>query len=105
MSNPITVTDNPAEGRYEAIVDGYLAHADYIRQGTTITFTHTEVAPELEGRGVGGALARFALEDARAQGLAVIPLCPFIASYIRRHPEYSALVPEREQHRIQTGHH
>ena len=102
MSNPITVTDNPAEGRYEAIVEGYLSEADYTHHGTTITFTHTEVAPELEGQGVGSALARFALEDARAQGLAVIPLCPFIASYIRRHPEYAELVPEGERWRVQA---
>jgi len=60
--------------------------------GPNITFTHTEVPEELEGQGIASQLARFALEDARACGLAVIPLCPFINAYIRRHQEYLPLV-------------
>jgi predicted GNAT family acetyltransferase len=89
---PLTIRDNPAAHRYETEVDGELAVAYYRLAGTTITFTHTEVPERFEGRGIGGALARFVLEDARARGLQVIPRCPFISAYIRRHPEYQPLV-------------
>lgn len=95
MSNEdveLQVRDNPAESRYEAEVAGRLAMVEYLLTGPNITFTHTEVPEELEGRGIGGRLARFVLEDARTRGLAVIPLCPFIKAYIARHPEYAPLV-------------
>lgn len=88
----VGVRDNPAESRYEALVDGRLAMAEYMLTGENITFTHTEVPPELEGRGIASQLARYALDDARARGLRVIPLCPFISAYIRRHSEYQDLV-------------
>jgi uncharacterized protein len=58
-----------------------------------ITLTHTEVDEACAGRGFGGRLAAAALEDAGQQGLEVVPLCPFIAHYIERHPEYERLVP------------
>lgn len=89
---PLTIRDNPAAHRYETEVDGELAVAYYRLAGTTITFTHTEVPERFEGRGIGGALARFALDDARARGLKVAPRCPFIKAYIDRHPEYQPLV-------------
>jgi predicted GNAT family acetyltransferase len=57
-----------------------------------ITFTHTLVPKELEGRGIGSKLARGALDAARAQGLKVVPKCPFIAGYIGKHAEYADLV-------------
>ena len=88
----VSVRDNPAESRYEAIVDGRLALAQYMLTGENITFTHTEVPIELEGRGIASQLARYALDDARRRGLRVIPLCPFISAYIRRHPEYNDIV-------------
>lgn len=88
----VEVVDNSAAGRFEARVDGQLAYTAYHRSPGTITFTHTEVPPALEGHGIGAALARAALEHARAEGLRVVPLCPFIAAYIRRHPEYQSLV-------------
>ena len=88
----IEVRDNPAESRYEAIVDGRLSKVQYMLTGEHITFTHTEVPVELEGRGVASQLARYALDDARRRGLRVIPVCPFVSAYIRRHPEYSDLV-------------
>lgn len=89
------VHDNPAKSRYETLVDGYLGMIEYELAGDTIALTHTEVDPELEGRGVAKALAKFALEDARRRGLRVVPDCPFVAAYIKRHPEYAALVAER----------
>jgi predicted GNAT family acetyltransferase len=86
---------NPAQHRYEAHLDGELAgFADYeLRGDDLIVFTHTEVDDAFEGRGVGGALARFALDDVRAEGTRrVVPRCPFIKSWIEKHPEYQDLV-------------
>lgn len=92
MSDEIDVTDNPSKKRFEANVDGYLAVTNYIRNSSSITFTHTEVPEELRGRGIGNHLAHAALEAARAEGLSVVPLCPFVSAYIKRHPEYQSLV-------------
>lgn len=88
---PITVTDEPERSRYSATVDGAVAVASYHRQGNVIAFTHTEVPPEIEGRGVASALARRALDDARAAGNQVIPACEFFAHYMDQHPEYDDL--------------
>ena len=96
----IEVADNEAGQRYEALVDGQLAVITYRRQGDRIVFIHTEVPEALEGRGIAGAMARVALDEARAQGLEVIPRCPFVAAYIRRHPEYLDLVPPDERARL-----
>lgn len=91
----VTVQNNEAEERYEATVNGYLAKIDYERVGDTIIFIHTEVPNALEGHGIAGKLALTALEDARSRHLAVVPFCPYVASYIRRHPEYKELVPQK----------
>jgi predicted GNAT family acetyltransferase len=64
----------------------------YHTEGDQIIFTHTGVPSALEGRGIGSALAKAGLEYARAQGMAVVPLCPFVRSYIERKPEYQPLV-------------
>jgi uncharacterized protein len=113
MSHPaapddLDVRDVPAASRFEArlppngagggpgagAAGGAVAFAAYALHGREIVFTHTEVPAALEGHGVGSRLARAALDDARRRGLAVVPRCPFIAAYIRRHPEYRDLVPE-----------
>ncbi|MCZ0733750.1 GNAT family N-acetyltransferase [Phreatobacter sp. AB_2022a] len=86
------VRNNAGEHRYELVVDGHVAAAHYTLQPGVITFVHTVVPEALGGRGVGSALARGALDDARAQGLKVVPQCPFIAGYIKKHPEYADLV-------------
>jgi len=92
-SPEVAVTDAPEATRYEARIDGQLAgFAAYRLSPGRITFTHTEVDPAFTGGGVAGRLARHALDDARARGLAVRPLCPYIAAYIKRHPEYADLV-------------
>jgi uncharacterized protein len=94
---PIDVRDNPEAERYEAIVDGRLAgYVAYRARPGALALTHTDVLPRWEGRGIGGRLARAALDDARARGLKALPYCPFIAAWIRRHPEYEDLVPEEE---------
>lgn len=62
--------------------------------GSQIILEHTEVSPGLRGRGVAGSLAKAALEYARANELTVIPVCPFVIGYLRRHPEYQTLLNE-----------
>ena len=90
----IVVTDNPAEHRYEARVDGALAgFAAYRFKGAHIVFTHTEVDDAFAGEGVGGVLAKGALDDVRARAEHdVVALCPFISAWIARHPDYQDLV-------------
>ena len=96
----VVVEDNPAARRYQAQLGEHLAIAAYRLDGDTITFTHTQVPKELEGHGIANKLAHAALEDARARQLTVVPLCPFIASYIRRHQEYVALVDPAYRARV-----
>jgi predicted GNAT family acetyltransferase len=94
----LEVRDEPEEARYAARAGGRLAgFAVYRLRPRAIVLTHTEVLAGFEGRGVGGALARTVLDDARARGLSVVPYCPFIAAWIRRHPGYEDLVPASER--------
>jgi uncharacterized protein len=88
------VRHRPDEHRYEAWLDGELAGvAEYDLRPGTIVFTHTEVDPAFEGKGVGGALAGGALDQVRAAGeYDVVPQCPFVKAYIDKHPEYADLV-------------
>jgi predicted GNAT family acetyltransferase/glutaredoxin len=88
-----TVVNVPGASRYE-LRDGerMIGEAAYHRRDGRIALTHTEVDEALEGRGLGGALVAAALDDARREGLEVVPLCPFVAAYIERHPEYQDLV-------------
>jgi uncharacterized protein len=89
----VTVDDNSMDSRYEARIDGVLVGASqYELTPDTIVFLHTVVRQEYEGRGVGSAIARFALDDARARGLRVRPLCPYIRGWLDRHPEYGDLI-------------
>ena len=88
----IAIVDNPEETRFEANIDGHIAFVSYLRRNDTIFFTHTEVPKELEGRGLGSALAKAVLERARAEHLKVVARCPFIANYVERHPEYQSLL-------------
>ena len=90
----VEVRNNRTEYRYELWVDGELAgYTRYVLRRGRIAFLHTEVYESYEGLGLGGRLARTALEDARARGLVVEPYCPFIAGYIERHlDEYRDLV-------------
>ncbi|VWX58622.1 conserved hypothetical protein [Burkholderiales bacterium 8X] len=89
----IAISHHPDRHRYEAAIDGELAAiCEYNLLTDAIMFTHTEVMPQFEGRGVGSAIARHVLDEARAQGKQVIPACQFIAGYIRKHREYVDLV-------------
>ena len=93
-SPDVQLADNLAKSRYEAHIGDELAGAAYyeMRGDDRIVFVHTEVDDKFEGHGVGGKLAKFALDDARTRNLKVIARCPFIASYIERHPDYQDLL-------------
>jgi predicted GNAT family acetyltransferase/glutaredoxin len=87
------VVDVPESNRYELRLGGHLIGlAAYRRRDGRIALTHTEVDKSCEGRGFGSRLAAAALDDAAREGLDVVPLCPFIARYIDRHPEYEELL-------------
>ena len=89
----IDVEDNGAAARYEARAGDELAgFAEYRRSEEAVTLTHTVVEEAFEGQGVGSALARRALDDARERGLGVVPLCSFIRGWIDKHPDYQDLV-------------
>lgn len=87
------IEHHPDRHRFEAILDGAVAgYIDYQRTGDVYDLQHTIVEKEFEGRGVGSALARGTFDEIRAQGAAAIPTCPFLASWIGKHPEYADLV-------------
>lgn len=90
----VATSHNLEERRYEGRVDGELAgFAEYQLTDELVVFTHTEVDDRFEGRGVGSAIARAALDDVRRDGSRrVLPLCPFIKGWIAKHPDYVDLV-------------
>lgn len=95
----ISVSNNEQDSRFEAFGGGnLLGYIEYTIDGTTIDMPHTKVFPEFEGQGVGSALARQSLDMVRAMDpeLRVIPTCPFIAVWIKRHPDYHDLLAETE---------
>ncbi|GAA2747594.1 GNAT family N-acetyltransferase [Kitasatospora cinereorecta] len=95
------VTDNPEQSRFEIHTDeGLAGFTEYHRYQDELAFIHTEMDPRFEGRGLGGRLARGALDAAREAKLAVLPYCPFIRGWITRHPEYTDLVPAGERARF-----
>lgn len=89
----MTVRDNPDELRYEALVDGEVAGVLFYRaREGEIFLIHTEVDEAFEGQGIGGRLVAGVLEDVRARGLRIVPICPFVRAYLERHPEHADLV-------------
>ncbi len=102
-NNQLSVDDNTAEHRYEVHAEGQVAVLQYKRQDGRILLIHTEVPPALEGRGIAGMLARTALETARADEVEVVPLCTYVAAYIRRHHEYLPLVAEPYRDELASG--
>jgi predicted GNAT family acetyltransferase len=89
----VTIVHNPELSRYEVRVDGRTAgFTQYRLVSTAIDFVHTEVDPAFEGRGLGSKLAAGALDDVRANAGRAVASCPFISTYIKRHPEYADLL-------------
>lgn len=91
------VRNAPDAHRYEIVEDGAVAgFAEYMEvRGDRIVFTHTEIDPAFEGRGLGSTLIAFALEDARDRRQQIVPICPFVAKYVHRHPEFVPFLDER----------
>lgn len=94
MDTSITLdVDDHGDGRYTLLVDGQAAgELDFHPQEGSRVVTHTGVRPEHQGRGLAGTLARRALDDARAGGLLVVPVCSFVADYLDKHPDDQDLV-------------
>lgn len=89
----VQVVDNPAENRFEAALpDGSKAIVTYKVLATGVLIDHTEVPEQWEGKGIAGQLAEQVLTDIRGRGLLVLPVCPFFAGWIPRHPEFHDLV-------------
>ncbi len=86
------IIDNTEKHRFELAVDGHIAATYYDIADGVITFIHTEVPSELGGKGIGSKLIREALDQVRADGLKVIPQCPFVKAFIEKHPDYQDLL-------------
>jgi uncharacterized protein len=88
----VSVTHDEDAHRFVVAENGDVAELTYRTAGNQMVFLHTGVPSNLEGRGIGSALAKAGLEYAKAEGMQVVPLCPFVRSYIEREPEYQPLV-------------
>jgi predicted GNAT family acetyltransferase len=97
----IEIRDDPEEGAYVIEVDGERAgKAVYHMRGGRHLFVHTEIDDRFAGSGLGTQLVRYALDDIRANGATMVPICPFFASYIDGHPDYLDIVDRELTERI-----
>ena len=103
MTDARVVVDNVEARRFELPVEGLVAFSEYQISKDSIVITHTEVPEGLQGQGIGSTLARGVLNIARERGRMVVPVCPFMASYIRSHPEQLDLVSESNRRRLRLG--
>ena len=87
-----SVKNNEAESRFQVEASGFKAFLEYDIDKDVMTLIHTEVPPQLEGKGLGSKIVKAALDSAREQGMKIVPQCPFVAGYIERHPEYGELL-------------
>jgi uncharacterized protein len=91
----IEIADHPAKSRYDISIDGeVVGFCSYRDTGDVFLIPHAEVDPRVGGRGLGTQLARGTLDDLRRRGVKVVPLCPFIAAFIAKNPDYQDLVAE-----------
>ena len=92
MDRDFELIDNTKEKRYEFHTGTEVPRVEYIRARDKIYLTHTEVPPSLAGKGIGSKLIGAVLEDIKEKGLTLVPLCPFVALYLQRNPEWKELV-------------
>ncbi len=92
MSESVVVSHNVAQRRFEAVVDGLVCRADYVRKGDEMHIVHTAVPSALEGRGIASALVRAAFDHAAANELKIVPACSYVRVWARRHRELAHLL-------------
>jgi uncharacterized protein len=85
--------DNDARNRFELEIEGAIAFVSYRKSPGAMTLEHTEVPPELGGKGIGSKIARATLDAVRAQGRKLTVECEFIQGFMKKHPEYNDLLP------------
>jgi predicted GNAT family acetyltransferase len=100
MTETPDVVMNEATHRFEAYLAGETAFAEYVIHDGALVLPHTVVPPAFAGKGVGSALATTALGYARAHGLSVKPICPFMAGYIQKHPEWADIVDPKYREKL-----
>ena len=88
----VIVSENKEKKRFEVTLDGKAAVIEYIRAEDKMYLTHTEVPNEFEGKGIASKMVKQVLQKIKDEGLKLVPLCPFIASYIKRHPEWKEIL-------------
>ena len=91
----LAITHNPDENRFEVWIENQLSKLDYLENGHTIVMTHVGVHPDHRGQGVAAKLTEVALEYAKGKSLRVIPMCSYVAAYIRRNSQYAELTKQR----------
>lgn len=89
---PLKILNNTERQQFQVLIEGELASLEYRFHDGVIVLMHTEVPDKLGGRGIGSALAEYALHYAQTNGLPVKVYCPFVQAYLKRHPEYTDLV-------------
>lgn len=88
----LTIKENADKKRFETEVNGHLAFIEYIRTQDSIYLTHTEVAKELEGQGIAKKLVEMVLNIIESEGKKLVPLCPYVAAYLKRHPDWKRIL-------------
>ena len=88
----LEVKDNPAQHRFETNIEGHTAFIVYKLRPGVITVLHTEVPRQLEGRGIAATMTKYVLNFTAANDLQLVPLCPYMRAYLKKHPEYQHLV-------------
>lgn len=102
MNSEAQARHDPDNSRYVVEVDGKIVgYTEYHLRGPGIHFFyHTEISSTYEGKGVGSVLVRYALDDVRSRGETIVPLCPFVAAWLGRHPEYNDIVNQQIMERL-----
>lgn len=90
------VVHNQAENRFEIQLDGQLAKLDYMENGDSIVMTHVGVPIEFRGHGIAAIITKAGLDYAKSKSLRVIPICSYVAAYLRRNPQYIELTRSKE---------